>query len=259
MPIQTLIKAVGTGALFAVSIATHGSVITVTDADPSWGTAPGDTNSTITTDRPRSGNGSLRLEGDRTRFFGLGNPFDPTSNLGLLDDLEDFKFDWLLDSASTSNLNAKYTPALRLHLFDSCDQAGNNCRRSELIWEGAYNGVYSSAAFQFNTWYTTSFNDFFWQWVAGGAGVTADYDETITDWKSAYADDAYISSISVGVGSSAGNDYFAFADNVTIKFAGADATTYNFETQSSAVPAPATLALFGFGLAAIGWRQRSKK
>jgi hypothetical protein len=247
--------------LFGISVgAAHATTVTVLDGTEGWGNSDG--NSEISSDAPRDGNGSLKVSGDRTRTFGLGNPFNANSNLGLLSNVTSFGFDWRLDSASVSNLASDYTPALRLHIFD----AG---QRSELIWEGAYNGTYGNTSF--DTWNTASLTgtdaDVMWRFESGigqtngsnGAIVT----ETISDWASGglYSAGAYVSAISVGAGSSVGNDYFAFVDNVLIGFDGAEAVTYNFETDAAAViPVPASLPLLAgaLGLSALVIRRRKK-
>lgn len=215
------------------------SVITVTPSTPGWGTAPGDTNSFISNAFPQSGSGSLELQGDRTRFFGLGNPFSTASNLGLLTDLVDFRFDWAIAASSISNLGADYTPALRLHIFDGSI-------RSELIWEGAYNNTYGNTSR--DTWYSTTFSDKYWQFISG-VGATEIYNRSITDWQGLYSSSAYISAVSIGVGSGAGTNYKAFADNLTIQFANSEATTFNFEVAAAQVPAPAAWLLLLTGLA----------
>ncbi|NMH59129.1 PEP-CTERM sorting domain-containing protein [Alteromonas ponticola] len=235
-------------SVVAITLAAHGvsqaAVVTVNPDDPAWGS--GDTNSEITTAMARSGAGSLELRGDRTRYYGLGNPWDAGSNIGLLSALTDFSFEWAIASDSISALNADYTPALRLHIFDGE-------QRSELIWEGAYNGTYGSTLR--DTWYQTSFTDNFWRWETG-IGATEVYDRTIADWADGiYSDSAYIAAISVGVGSSAGADYVAFADNVTLQFEGQESRTFNFEPAAN-VPEPAAALLLLLGAGALASRRK---
>lgn len=231
------------------SFSSYASVIVVTPDDPSWGTASGDTNSFISGDFARSGNGSLQVQGDRTRYFGLGNPFDQASNIGFLSDLSDFSFEWAISALSQSLLHPDYTPALRLHVFD-------NGQRSELIWEGAYNGAYGNI--DKDQWYATSFSDNYYQWISG-VGVTEIYNRTIGDWQQIYSDQAYISAISIGAGSSVGNDYLAFADNVTIQFGNDTATTFNFELSATTVPAPSGILLISTGLLLLVIRKKKLK
>lgn len=235
-----------TTLLSIIALCANAVVIEVTSSSTDWGT--GDGNSAITDTVARSGNGSLELDGDRTRFFGLGNPFDSTSNIGMLANLSDFSFEWLIAASSLSNLGPDYTPALRLHLWDGA-------QRSELIWEGAYNGTYGNTTR--DTWYNSDFSDNFWQFQSG-IGVTAIYDRGLNDWQGIYSQNAYISAISVGVGSSVGNDYKAFADNVSLGFIGSESRTFNFETAASVVSAPATVSLFGLGLLTLLIRTRKK-
>lgn len=231
-------------SVFALSA--NAVVIEVMPSSTDWGS--GDGNSAITDTVARSGNGSLELDGDRTRFFGLGNPFDPSSNIGKLSDLSDFSFEWLIAGSSLSDLGADYTPALRLHLWDGS-------QRSELIWEGAYNGTYGNTSR--DTWYSSDFTDNFWQFQSG-VGVTAIYDRGLDDWKGLYSADAYISSISIGVGSSVGNNYKAFADNVSLQFTGNESRTFNFETAASVVSAPATATMLGLSLLTLLIRTKRK-
>jgi hypothetical protein len=227
-----------------LALTANAGIIEVMPTSTEWGT--GDGNSAITDTVARSGNGSLELDGDRTRFFGLGNPFDSASSIGMLTDLSDFSFEWLIAGTSLSDLGADYTPALRLHIWDGT-------QRSELIWEGAYNNTYGNT--NRDTWYSSDFSDNFWQFQSV-IGVTAIFNRGLNDWKAIYSQNAYISAISVGVGSSVGNDYKAFSDNVTLQFAGQESRTFNFET--TPVSAPATFSLLGLGLMTLMIRTRRK-
>lgn len=241
-------------ALLGASVLTASAItVTVLPGDSSWvnppteNTGAGGGSSAITGTAPRSGNGSLELFGDRTRFIGLGNPFSSASNLGLLSSLTDFKFDWMVavGSAGTGPGSASsYSPALRLHIWDGT-------QRSELIWENAYNG--SAPAIQ-GTWYSTESDDNFWRYQTG-LGDSLIYNRSLTQWSTlGYSANAYISAVSIGVGSSAGAGYHAYADNLTLSF-GANATTYNFEAAS--VPdGGTTLVLLGSALTGLGALRR---
>ena len=225
-------KYIALASLLLNVVSAHASVLEVYPGDPSWVSVDnsGGGSSAITVNAPHSGTGSLELTGDKTRFVGLGNQWDQDSNLGLLSNLTSFSFDWMIASGSTSELSQDYTPALRLHVWD-------DGVKSELIWEGAYNGTYGST--DQGTWYTTNNTDNFWQWVTG-VGVTLDngaqINTNIEDWAANYfSDDAYVAGVSVGVGSTVGSGYHAYADNVILGFNG-ESTTYNFE--AAAVPLP---------------------
>lgn len=154
-------------------------------------------------------------------------------------------FDWSVAVGSTNPFHPDYTPALRVHLWNA-----TGTQRSELIWEGAYNGVYGNMTK--GVWYTSDASDIFWQWVTG-VGATEIYNRTIGDWKSIYGAGTYVSAISVGVGGGASVGYHAFADNVTLQFGTMPATTYNFEIAQAPVPESGytlvlvTVALLGFG------------
>ncbi len=209
--------------LLGAALAFNGSNVhaaTVLPGDPAWASIgnSGLGSSAVTPTVPRSGNGSLELTGDRTRFTGLGNPFDPLSNLGLLSSVTDFRFDWSVAIGSSQGTTLDYSPALRLHIWDGL-------QRSELIWENAYNGPTPVVQ---GTWYSSGSADNFWRFETG-PGDSGIYNRTIAEWSTdGYSANAYVAAISVGVGSSAAATYHAFADNVVLDF-GAGPTTYNFE------------------------------
>ena len=257
--------AVSAAALFVAAHAQAATVV-VTGATglpsaTSWGVIPtentGGGSAVITTTAARSGNGSVELKGDRTRFqegiqyggaTGATNLMAPSTVTGLA-------FDWRIAADSISGYNADYTPALRLLVQDGS-------QRSELVWEGVYNGTYGNTAR--DTWYSSSFGDNFYQFVAG-AGVTttggSQVNKTLSSWITQnYSANAFVSGISVGNGSGALPTYHAFADNVALRTT-SGTTTFNFETAVAAVPEPATWAmmLVGFGMTGVAMRYRRRK
>ena len=234
-------------ALLGASALTASAVtVTVLPGDLTWGSTgnSGGGSSAITGTAPRSGNGSLELFGDRTRFIGLGNP--DSSNLGLLSSLTNFTFDWMVAVGSSQGTTPGYSPALRLHIWDGP-------QRSELFWENAYNGTIPVDQ---GTWHTTGTDDN-WGRYQAGIGDSLIYNRSITEWSTlGYSANAYISGISIGVGSSAGANYHAFADNVTLSL-GANSTTYNFEATGGSVPdGGTTLVLLGGALTGLGALRR---
>lgn len=239
-------------ALLGASALTASAVtVTVLPSDPTWANPPsengnGTGSSAITGTAPHSGNGSVELFGDRTRFVGLGDFYSSASNCGLLKDITSLTFDWMVAVGSTQGTTPGYSPALRLHIWDGA-------QRSELFWENAYNGTIPVDQ---GTWHTTGTDDN-WGRYQAGIGDSGIYNRSITQWSTlGYSEDAYISGISIGVGSSAGAGYHAFADNVTLAF-GANSTTYNFEASAGSVPdGGTTLVLLGGALTGLGALRR---
>lgn len=262
---ETLFRSFILGAAIAVGVASaSAATVVVLPGDPTWGSLPGENNAgssaTITGTAPRSGNGSLELIGDRTRFS-MGNYYSAASNLGLLDQVLQLTYQWQVAVGSTNPYNADYTPALRLHIWDQGV-------RSELIWEGAYNNVYGNMSK--GTWYESNANDQFYRFVTG-AGVTlqggAQVNQSISTWANGvrpdetswYSNNAFVSAISVGDGSGASSAYHAFVDNVTFGIKGVT-NTYNFEASAAQVPEPGSIALVGLALMGlVTIRKRAQK
>lgn len=251
-PLFAAVLAVLPTAAFADDL-TVTSLGSPTPAGTGWGVLPGENSGggavELSTDMARSGNGSLELHGDRTRVQ-TGVQYAPfTTNMGLLDSAQSLTFEYLVAADST---RTDYSPALRLLVQDGA-------QRSELIWEGAYNGGVSVGS-----WASTSSSDLFWQFVAGsGANETGGHLQlmTIAQWTASafFTGAATVSGLSVGAGSGASAGYHAYVDNVAFTRDGTT-TTYNFEVQS-AVPEPATWAMMlgGFGMVGGAMRRRRRQ
>ncbi len=201
----------------------------------------------ITTEQPRSGGGSLEMNtsgnSGRVRYVQGG-----TSVFGKPSEINALSFDWFRSSASTAA--AHFSPAFRVHI-------GDDSMISELIWEFVYS--YPKTAAPTDGWQTVNLlasDQLFYQY-AGGVTFNpagAQINQTFGDWlANNYTSDARVVAISVGFGSGANGTFEGYVDNVTLGFAGKDATTWNFETQAiSTVPEPASVLLFASGLLALG-------
>ncbi len=236
-----------------VSLPVLAAEVVVTPASAEWSNLPGEARNgataVITATAPRSGNGSLELTGDRTRFAdGTIYPNAASASLANLSTVTGLTFDWRIAGDSTNSYNVDYTPALRLHIFDT----GANARK-ELIWEGAYNNTYGNTVR--DTWYTSSVLDKFYIGVGN-----ENEGKTIAQWASTLNPGSFVGGISIGTGGGAGLGYHAFADNVTLSTT-SGSTTFNFETAdvAAAVPEPSTWALMFVGFGAVGGAMRTKR
>jgi hypothetical protein len=231
-------------------------------AGQSWGTVPGEDtgggSATINSGVVTDADGSLNITGDRSRVqtgvqYG-GAPGYPTNTGVSANSIVDLTGDYVINSLGT---NSAATPAFRVLIQDGS-------ARSELIWEGAYNDPATNEGLGAGS---ADAGDLFWQYVAGcgatlvggGCTNTGTYVlHTLADWGDLYSADAFVSALSIGVGSGAGSGFDANVDNVAFT-TDAGTTRYNFTTQTAAVPEPATWAMMLFGFAGIGVQMRRKR
>ena len=219
----------------------------------------------ISTTYPRNGNGSAYLEtqigpgGASSKadieYLANGTLFQNNyyagGSLGLFSTLGSFSYDWFRDSSSTNS--AAQHPALRV-LLDADGDLTTVADRGGLVFERAYNGGGVST----NTWVNdlvsaTGVN--IWNFGLGLDFAYGGFGQDLSDWKTILPD-AAILGFSAGVGSGWG-PFKGAVDNVSWTI-GTTTTTSNFEVMAGTVPAPATLALFGLGLAGLGWSRRKK-
>jgi hypothetical protein len=230
---------------------------------------------------PRNGNGSLQINGDRTRYV-IGNIYrttDPvygapaaSQSLFKFSDLTSLTFDWRVTSP-TAGGGAHNTPAVRAHIID-----GNV--RAEMIWEGVYNGGASGVA-PASGWQVVGSGTTFYMNVREGgstflANAGAGYgladaggqtgvvtlnnsqqNRQIGNWQSLFSADAYVTGLSFGSGGGFGTNFVGFIDNVGVRSPNGNNFVVNFE----AVPEPATWAMMigGFGFVGAAARRRSTK
>ncbi len=219
-----------------------------------WGQLPGENSgggsAQITSQNVSDTNGSLNITGDRSRVqtgiqYGGGTPTGISAN-----SLLNLTGDYFVNALGT---NASATPAFRVLIQDGST-------RSELIWEGSVQpdnqiGLGANSA---------DAGDLFWQFIAGGPGAQVDSNGTyithpLADWGDLFGANAYVSGISVGVGSGAGSGFSANVDNIALAFDGGVAR-YDFATaNTAAVPEPATWAMMLIGFGGVGFQIRRQR
>jgi len=229
--------AVALVAALILASAAQAGIVTVTQTDPQGWAAENVRYSgsvAITDTQPRSGNGSLE-------FSSMGGSdkadYAYYASMGSLGALDALSYDWYRDSSSGApgHLN----PAFRLIVYDSVAN-----EYSYLIWEGVYNG-YNAANLPTDAWTTEDILDgYFWQRNITQGLTVEQYNHDLSYWAT-QLNNATIVGLNVGIGSGWAGSFLGFVDNVTIGFTGADATTWNFETDSVPVPEPASILMLG--------------
>jgi hypothetical protein len=237
----------------------------ITPFSTTWYTSgnSGGGNSEITGYTGIDGDGAALIQGDRTRFA-IGNMFPsaafPEPNVGRIADLTNFNFQWNTVQLGAGVQSAQ-APAFRVHVYDPQNQ-----RRIEFNWEDGEQSTpqFVNGAGSLETVYQ---GDFFaagsrvYPFTGGlGRGLFDAGNNLIQGSDSAQSlasllatlavNDAFITGLSVGVGSSVGADYLGYADQINFTVAGGADFTVNF------VPTPASAAILGFAGLAAARRRR---
>ncbi len=196
----------------------------------------------ITTDQPRSGNGSLEFEiltpytpvspsPDKVDWQKAWNP-DPNLTLSTLDTL---RYEYY--RVGTSTVINHLHPVLRILFYDTKGtQTTSDDVTGTLIWEEVYQAGFSSVPV--DTWDANNIlTQRFWMFRPG-SGVVEKYDFTLQDWMThtnpsypKLSPDTLIYGVNTGIGSGWSNGtttFNGFVDNVAVGFNGV-ATRYNFE------------------------------
>ena len=241
-------------------------------SNPQWGPeVQGGAGVGITATNPRAGNGSLELSASGNLAdwaFYRRNSAD-AGGFGLLSMIDCLSFEWFRESLVTPTDVpwAAQTPVLRLYVND-------NGVENQLVWEAYYNNGGTPTVN--DVWHTENLlSQSLWRWLPNnGTGATncalqpplngnplATF--STAGWASSgcFSSGAFISAISVGVGSYWPYQYHGFVDNVQLGFAGQNqyAVNDNFELGITTTPEPASVILMATGLLATvgaGWLRR---
>jgi hypothetical protein len=207
---------------------------------------------TISATSPISANGSIELDGRRSRVYNdmTGFSIESTS-------LTSLTADYLVTNGSPDGIQS---PAFRVTILGGEVVHGFG-GVSELIWEAANNGGYTLGVAD-----TVGANDLFWRQIVGtgydGTGGLSSGGyvlHTLADWGDLLGGIVY--GIGVGNGGCPGDcsDFNAYADNLALT-AGNTTRSYDFAaTSTAAVPEPATWAMMLIGFGGVGFQMRRQR
>lgn len=219
---------------------------------------------------PRNGTGSAYFKSedgaDKADFeflalgTNVGGNFFAGGSLGKLGDLEALSYSWYRKGTSTTTAN--FQPVVRI-LVDADGDLNTITDRGGLVFEIAYNGAATAVT---DTWvnedifgYNSGAGANMWTFGAGMTFAQEGYGVKLSEWQAGKATigaNSQILGFSMGVGSGWANGFEGAVDDLSFKFAGQNAQTFNFE----AVPEPGTMAALFAGLAGVvARRKRAKK
>lgn len=202
----------------------------------------------ISTNLPRSGNGSVWFKGEKGPSGNSSKAdieFWSSTPLGTLNDLTHLSYEWYRKSGS-------YTAAAHLHPVLRV-WISNGTYSGYLVFERAYNPAVVPVPT--DSWQYDAITDNTVLWSTGSLpGAFSTY-QPLSWWKTTAGLGTFnVYAISSGIGSGWGT-FEGAVDNISYQFGSGPLVTTNFEV----VPEPTTMALFGLGLAAVGGFARRKR
>lgn len=211
----------------------------------------------ITSDLPRSGNGSAYFTTSNDSSKGtLQYYLGALGTTGVeLSTLTSVSFDFI--RAASSMNNANLAPVLRLNITKDNAFAGS------LVFENVYQ-TQGAAPTSWTTLTATLDSGIFWATNAklGATQAAANGgQQTLRQWLDSDVNKGSVlrvNGVNIGVGSGFGAASFAGAvDNVNLQFSGGQQVSANFEV--AAVPEPATWAMMLVGFGMIGGAARHRR